>query len=111
MKARFRNKVARQRRKEGADVRKVEREKLTTDQQLDKLDRMFGVGEGADKERTRLVETQAKKHKEKLLPLEAIKKIAEQDVIVAKAVKEAKLFKAFKDVEATVLISATAPKK
>lgn len=36
MKARFRNKVARQRRKEGADVRKAAHDKLTLKQKLDK---------------------------------------------------------------------------
>lgn len=46
MKARLRNKVARQRRKEGADVRQAAHDKLTTKQKHDKA-----VG---TKERTRL---------------------------------------------------------
>ena len=41
-------------RKEKADERLAARSKLTAQQQLDRLDKLLGVGQGASKERARL---------------------------------------------------------
>lgn len=47
--------ASKQRRKEEAAERKSQREQRTNQEQLDRLDQMFGEGQGARKERARLL--------------------------------------------------------
>lgn len=50
-------------RREEAEIRATERSSVTPRQQLDKLDRLFGKGKGAQKERVRLKKQLQKKKK------------------------------------------------